>query len=127
MGAPGNGLSPKRFFLSEMFFDVRNPKRVGGSDSPHIGDTPSGVATMNGNRERFVGTLITAHRIMTGAIFGRHSDSNNASASALADSSFGDCQDDGGREQPAPWFFGTAEARPLRRVSSTGERLRSLE
>lgn len=107
LAAPGNGLSPKRFFLSEMFFDVRNPKRVGGSDSPHIGDIPSGVATMNGNRERFVGTLITAHRIMTGAIFGRHSDSNNASASALADSSFGDCQDDGGREQPAPWFFGT--------------------
>jgi hypothetical protein len=72
-----------------MFFDVRNPKRVGGSDSPHIGDMPSGMASMAGNRERFVGTLITAHRIISRVVFGRHSDRKNASAKDLADGSFG--------------------------------------
>ena len=89
LAAPGNGLSPRRDFLLEMFFDVRNPKRVGGSDSPHIGDTPSGVATMAGIRERFVGTLITAHRIISGAFFGKQTSGFSASAQGSADGSFG--------------------------------------
>ena len=102
LAAPGNGLSPRRAFLSELFFDVRNPKRVGGSDSPHIGDTPSGVASMTGNRERFVGTLITAHRNILGVFFGRHLSGFSASAQDSADGSFGWRLNEGGREQPAP-------------------------